>query len=59
MATDKKRASVELTKVDPKKKVIRFGSTDEDDPSNFYVAKSHLEELGDCENGVRVTITAL
>ena len=51
---------VEMETVLPKKKVVRF-QTDDDKAaiSNVYISNELVEQLGGCEDGVRITIEAL
>lgn len=60
MAKSKVSNVVELPTVNPKKKVVRFESSDEDAPvSNIYVSNALVEKLGGCEDGIRITVEAL
>jgi hypothetical protein len=54
----KTEATIELTEVDEKSKVVRFGVDDDDDRTNAYIGKQHLKGLN-VENGVEITIRPL
>lgn len=59
-SSDKKRVVVELGTAIPKKKVVRFETSDDSAAlGNIYLSNEAVEELGGAENGVKVTITAL
>lgn len=58
--TAKSKVTVELTELDPKKKVVKFASLD-DNPAmgSAYISNEAVKQLGGCEDGVKITIEAL
>jgi hypothetical protein len=57
--SSKPRVSVDLETALPKKKVVRFETSEDGPLSNIYLSNEAVAELGGAENGVKVTITAL
>lgn len=55
-----KQITVELDTADPKKRVVKF-TTDEEDAAvgSVYVSNVAVKALGGCEDGVKITIEAL